>query len=60
MSTTLLGRIYIRYEKLYNMAKSLDKQKNKNNKTKPANLMKKEYLESLEQLKNDIKENKKV
>ncbi|MDW7641604.1 MAG: hypothetical protein SCG72_04280 [Nitrosarchaeum sp.] len=42
------------------MAKSLDKQKNKNNKTKPANLMKKEYLESLEQLKNDIKENKKV
>ena len=31
-------------------------QKNKNNKTKPENLMKKEYLESLKDLKKDIKE----
>jgi hypothetical protein len=31
-------------------------QKNKNNKTKPENLMKKEYLESLEKLKEEIKE----
>ena len=29
-------------------------QKNKNNKTKPKNLMKKEYLESLEELKKSI------
>lgn len=29
-------------------------QKNKNNKTKPENLMKKEYLESLEELKKSI------
>ncbi len=28
--------------------------KNKNNKTKPKNLMKKEYLESLEELKKSI------
>jgi len=31
-------------------------QKNKNNKTKPENLMKKEYLESLKDLKKEIKE----
>ena len=31
-------------------------QKNKNNKTDPENLMKKEYLESLEKLKKEIKE----
>ena len=31
-------------------------QKNKNNKIKPENLMKKEYLESLEKLKEEIKE----
>ncbi len=31
-------------------------QKNKNNKTVPENLMKKEYLESLEKLKKEIKE----
>lgn len=30
--------------------------KNKNNKTKPENLMKKEYLESMEKLKKEIKE----
>ena len=30
-------------------------QKNKNNKTVPKNLMKKEYLESLEKLKREIK-----
>jgi hypothetical protein len=29
---------------------------NKNNKTKPENLMKKEYLESFEKLKKEIKE----
>jgi hypothetical protein len=29
-------------------------QKNKNNKTKPENLMKKEYLESLEELKKSF------
>ncbi|MFB5634950.1 MAG: hypothetical protein ACE5SV_08835 [Candidatus Nitrosomaritimum aestuariumsis] len=32
------------------------RQKNKNNKTIPENLMKKEYLESLEELKKEIKE----
>jgi len=36
--------------------KSKIPQKNKNNKTKPENLMKKEYLESLKQLKKEIKE----
>ncbi len=39
------------------MAKSKNKivsQKNKNNKTKPENLMKKEYLESFEELKKSI------
>ena len=36
-----------------NMIKS---QKNKNNKTKPKNLMKKEYLESYEELKKSIKD----
>jgi hypothetical protein len=36
-----------------NMIKS---QKNKNNKTKPGNLMKKQYLESYEELKNSIKD----
>lgn len=39
------------------MTKSKNKtvsQKNKNNKTKPENLMKKEYLESLEELKKSI------
>lgn len=34
-------------------------QKNKNNKTKPENLMKKEYLESYEELKTSITENQK-
>ena len=40
----------------YNMAKIKNKavhQTNKNNKTKPKNLMKKEYLESYEELKKD-------
>ena len=32
-------------------------QKNKNNKTKPENLMKKEYLESYEELKKAITKN---
>ena len=31
-------------------------QKNKNNKIKPANLMKKEYLESFEKLKKSIRD----
>ena len=35
-------------------------QKNKNNKTKPENLMKKEYLESFEELKKSIKKNQKA
>jgi hypothetical protein len=35
-------------------------QKNKNNKTKPANLLKKEYLESFEELKKSIKESQKT
>jgi hypothetical protein len=41
------------------MAKSKRKpaaQINKNNKTKPENLMKKEYLESLDELKKSIKD----
>ncbi|HSB50813.1 MAG TPA: hypothetical protein VLC72_05750 [Nitrosopumilaceae archaeon] len=32
-------------------------QKNKNNKTKPENLKKKEYLESYEELKKSIRKN---
>lgn len=32
-------------------------QKNKNNKKKPENLMKKEYLESLEELKKSLAKN---
>ena len=43
-----------------NMSKTKTKvtlQKNKNNKTKPQNLMKKEYMESLDNLKKSIKEN---
>jgi hypothetical protein len=35
-------------------------QKNKNNKTKPENLMKKEYLESYAKLKESITENQKA
>ncbi|MDH3617938.1 MAG: hypothetical protein OES14_03400 [Nitrosopumilus sp.] len=35
-------------------AKNKTVQKNKNNKTKPENLMKKEYLESFEKLKKSI------
>lgn len=34
--------------------------KNKSNKTKPENLMKKEYLESYEELKKSISEDQKV
>jgi len=34
-------------------------QKNKNNKSKPQNKMKKEYLESFEELKKSIKEKQK-
>lgn len=34
-------------------------QKNKNNKTKPENLMKKEYLEDYEELKKSITEEQK-
>jgi hypothetical protein len=35
-------------------------QKNKNNKIKPGNLLKKEYLESYEELKKSIRENQKI
>ena len=40
--------------------KKSENQKNKNNKTQPANLLKKEYLESYEELKKSIKENQKI
>ena len=43
----------------YNMTKIKNKkmpQTNKNNKTKPENLMKKEYLESYDKLKKDIQQ----
>jgi|GEM_PF-1703259 len=36
------------------------RQKNKNNKTKPENLMKKEYLEDFDELKKSIIENQKT
>jgi hypothetical protein len=45
------------------MAKSKSKivpQKNKNNKTKPKNLIKKEYLESYEELKKSILKDQKA
>lgn len=44
---------------IQNMTKIKNKiisQKNKNNKTKPENLMKKEYLESYDELKKSIRE----
>ena len=44
---------------LFIMTKSknmISSQKNKNNKTKPGNLMKKQYLESYEELKKSIKD----
>ena len=44
---------------LFTMTKSKNKirsQKKKNNKTKPENLMKKQYLESYEELKKSIKD----
>jgi len=44
---------------LFTMTKSKNKissQKNKNNKTKHENLMKKQYLESYEELKKSIKD----
>jgi hypothetical protein len=34
--------------------------KNKNNKTKPENLLRKEYMESYEELKKSIRENREV
>ncbi|AJZ75153.1 hypothetical protein SU86_000715 [Candidatus Nitrosotenuis cloacae] len=46
----------------YIMSKSKNKsslQINKNNKTKPGNLMKKEYLDSYNELKKSIAENQK-
>ena len=46
---------------LYDMTKiknsKTTSQINKNNKTKPENLMKKEYLESYNELKEDIQKN---
>ena len=53
----LIDISYVRV--LFTMTKSKNKirpQKNKNNKTKPKNLMKKEYLESYEELKKSIKD----
>ena len=47
---------------LFTMTKSknmIRSQKNKNNKTKPENLMKKQYLESYEELKKSIKDQQK-
>jgi hypothetical protein len=40
--------------------KKIVSQKNKNNKTKPENLMKKEYLTSLDELKKSIQTNQQV
>lgn len=50
---------YMLQQHVINMLKVKPKkmQINKNNKTKPENLMKKEYTESLEKLKQEIKEN---
>ena len=39
--------------------KSKTPQTNKNNKTKPENLMKKEYTDTYEKLKKEIRENQK-
>lgn len=39
--------------------KSKQPQINKNNKTKPENLLKKEYVETLEKLKKDIRDEQK-
>ncbi len=53
----LIDISYVRV--LFTMTKSKNKissQKNKNNKTKPENLMKKQYLESYEELKKSIKD----
>ncbi|MEK0337361.1 MAG: hypothetical protein QQN41_08000 [Nitrosopumilus sp.] len=53
----LIDIFYVRV--LFTMTKSKNKiksQKNKNNKTKPENLMKKQYLESYEELKKSIKD----
>ena len=47
---------------LFTMTKSknmIRSQKNKNNKIKPENLMKKQYLESYEELKKSIKDQQK-
>jgi hypothetical protein len=52
----LIDISYVRV--LFTMTKSKNKirsQKNKNNKTNPENLMKKQYLESYEELKKSIK-----
>jgi len=53
----LIDISYVRV--LFTMTKSKNKtrsQKNKNNKKKPENLMKKQYLESYEELKKSIKD----
>jgi len=53
----LIDISYVRV--LFTMTQSKNKirsQKNKNNKTKPENLMKKQYLESYEELKKSIKD----
>lgn len=49
---------------IFSMAKKQQSKKvpqiNKNNKTKPENLMKKEYAESYEELKKDIRKNQRT
>ena len=60
-SIQLSTRIYLTCMIFSNMAKTKPtRQKNKNNKTKPANLLKKEYVKSFEELKKSIREKKKT
>lgn len=52
------------HSRIFSMAKKQQGKKvsqiNKNNRTKPENLMKKEYIESYEELKKDIRKNQKT
>lgn len=55
---------YMLQSGIFSMAKKQQNKKvpqiNKNNKTRPENLMKKEYVESYEELKKDIRKNQKT
>ena len=54
---------FIKYVNQYvtkTLNKSKSSQKNKNNKTIPKNLEKKQYLESLSELKQSLKDNSKL